>query len=290
MQQSLQDGAAVRIRNFFLLQFYATIALRRVQRGIGAAVTKHNACQTCVDCRLEAHQVILFKGTFHRIDPPLAGFAVGFKAVQRGSITGEMLDGQRYAALPLTVLIASDQRRGNTAIYIRNFGEGSAVAGPAGIGNQVDLGTIHTIQAAGIPNLPIQISIPLYQAVISAISHVAHNSSGHALRSRSINDLLRIGNAEVRHKRRIVDQGIHFGKHVCCIIKERSAFYVGCITGNAGSIFINRQLVHTVASTVHIYQRADIYGAIFIISIGSFGYIGAGSHLIAEKTNTLINA
>ena len=164
-------------------------------RGI-TGIAGHNGTATSINSCLESNKLIFLKRAFRRVEPPLTLSGVGFKAVFSSAVTGEMLYGKSnrtFLHAAFTILISLDKGGDNAGSHIGTLGIGFKVAWPAGIGNQVNLRTIHGIDALCYPHLTVNFG-KFADGIIVA---VAHDSCSHTLR---IGEAGRDGVGDNRHR------------------------------------------------------------------------------------------
>ena len=233
-QQSLEDGRIIGTGELLRLD-QNTIHSLGFAAGIGSrtGVTGHDAGHACVDSRLEAHQLVLLQGALRAVNAPLTAYAVTGEPILSRAIAGEVLhDHGHIAGLYAigTMLIAGNQSGDDLSHHLRILAISCGVPGPAGVGDQVNLGAVHLVDALGVPDVGVNFR-PFPKGV--GIS-VAVNSCGKA-------DLIgvaadhRIGDQHVGDGDLAIDGAHMLGQHVQGVVEQGAGLRIGILPDDAGT-------------------------------------------------------
>ncbi len=146
-----------------------------------AGVAGHDGAAARVNGGLEGHELVLLQRTLGGVEAPLTLGGVGLEAVLSGTVAGEVLDGQGDSALlhaALAVLVTLDQRGDDAGGDFGTLGKGLKVARPAGVGDKIDLGAVHRVDALGDPHLAVYLGIVADRVIVA----IAHRGGSQTLR------------------------------------------------------------------------------------------------------------
>ena len=234
---------------------------------------------------LERGQMILFHRAGGAVDAPLADGHMGLKAILRGGIAGEVLDGQNNRTLVqavVAILIALDQSLGNIAGDIGTLAVSTGGTGPAGVRGHIDLRAVHDVQALGLHHLAVGLGHLIDHVGVA----VANDSRADAQRVR-VTDVDGVGVERVRNGHAALAGLVfqHLGAGV--VVQSHHAGLAAHVTAvnTGGNVLF--QNVAVINADGHAGQRAGhglFTGVVVLVDLAQLqlafgvGGLGTGGH------------
>ena len=209
-------------------------------------------------------------------------------AVLRRAVAGEVLhDHGHIAGLHAVgaVLEAGHQGGGDVSHELRILSVRGVVAGPAGVGDQVDLGAVHLVDALGVPDGSLGFRPRLKGVGIS----VAGNRRGET-------DLIgvaaehRVGDQHIGDGDLAIDSTHILGQHVQGVVEQGAGLRIGILPDDTGADVVVQDFLGIVGFAVlgETDQLVQNHVPVFIVHLlgGSGGRVAG--QLIFQQADALL--
>ena len=262
----------------------------------GLGVAGHHASGAGLKGSDEGLELIVSQRVLGGVDAVATGIAVALKAVVGGAVAGEVLHGDEDAALHhalVAVLIADDQIGGDLRGHLHPLTVGGGVAGPAGVGHQVDLRTVEGLHTLGPHDHAVILSIGEHGVGIA----VTQGGSGHTFGvGQAVAD--GVGKGQIGHGHLAVQDGLILAELLKAVVEPHGHLGLGVAAQNKVAHTGGHQVLDVggVGILVPTAAEAALCGidqgpdglAVLIHHIRGLGALGAVRHNVEKLIGELV--